>query len=227
MEIYEIPIYIVVQSKYPEVLATFKETFYPTTEKFKKLTLIVEDGKEYGAGVINKHINIARANGNFYFGVFNDDIWFSEGWLETVIPFFDKHWIVSAGYVETTDREKFNKAVELTKNEEGYVKHLYGPNAIFNMEIFKKIGIFDERFDWTCDDLDWALRTERSGLSTITLKRITCAHFRGKTMSQNLSNWYRVSEINKQRFYDKNGYVSYRHIRAEYKLYHQYFVQFK
>lgn len=230
MKIYDLPIYIVVQSKYPDVLKTFKETFYPTTKKFKKLHLAVEDGKKYGAKVINGHINIARDGGFDYFGVFNDDLWFADGWLEDVMPFLAEHWVVAPGYVETIDKKKFKAAIEKTKNEKGYVLHPYGPTSIFRMKLFRKIGVFDERYDWTCDDLDWSLRLHLNGLSGITLKKVTTAHFHGQTRNQSnssISAWWALAEKNKHRFYKKHGYEGYRYIRSSHMNNHKYFRQFR
>jgi GT2 family glycosyltransferase len=230
MKIYDWPIYIVVQSKHAEMLQTFKETFLPTTRNFKNLYLAVEDGEEYGAKVINEHIIKARDEMYNYFGVFNDDLWFAAGWLENVMSHINEHWVIAPGYVETTDEEVFRQAVIKTKDEEGFVLHPYGPTSIFRMDLFRKIGIFDERYDWSCDDLDWSLRLHLNGLSGVTLKRITTAHFHGQTRTQNnkeISAWWALSNKNKRRFYDKNGYENYRFIRSSHLNSHKYFGQFK
>jgi GT2 family glycosyltransferase len=223
---YQSKIDIVVQSKYPKVLAEFKEGFLPTTQKFENLTLHILDGTEYGAKAINKIIYPLVATTQ-YFGVFNDDLWFVDGWLEDTLNLLQEHWVVSAGYVETQERKVFERAVELTKNETGVAQHLYGPNAIFRMDIFKKIGVFDEQFDWSCDDLDWAWRIKLNGLSSVTSKKITMAHKVGISRGINSRAWNVLSDLNKERFYHKHGYWGYRNIRNEYKTYHQYFRQFK
>ena len=151
--LYEKKIDIIVQSKYPKVLREFLNGFKPTTKDFSNLKLHILDGAEYGAKAINK-ILFPLITTSDYFGVFNDDLWFADGWLEGVMGHLQSHDVVSAGYVETQKKEVFEKAVELTKNETGVVKHLYGPNAVFRMSLFKEIGVFDEQFDWSCDDLD-------------------------------------------------------------------------
>lgn len=228
MSIYDKNIYIVVQSKYPEILEGFKKTFIPTTSKFKNLKLCIENREEYGAGIINKRINDARKLDAELFGVFNDDMWFAENWLESVLPYFvEKIYCISPGYVETISKEKFDKAVEKTKDEAFYVQYLYGPNAIFRMDTFRKIGVFDERFDWTCDDLDWAWRFQLNKLNSITLKKITTAHWHGQTRVQDMKAWNVISTLNKNRFYKKHGYEAYRIIRQGYKDNHQYFREFK
>jgi len=160
MNIYDTKLFFVVQSKYPEVLAEFKRTFLPTTSKFKNMNFLIEDGEEYGSSLLNKRIIDARAWGAQFFGVFNDDLWFADGWVESVLPFLlsGKHWCVSPGYVETADKKVFKKAVELTKDKKGFVPHLYGANPIFNMATFKEIGVYDEQFGFSCEDLDWAVK---------------------------------------------------------------------
>lgn len=225
-KIYEAKIEIVVQSKYPHVLAEFENGFLPTTEKFTNLTLHVLDGEEYGAKAINQII-FPRIPTSHYFGVFNDDVWFVDGWLEDVMKHLKEHDVVSAGYVETQKKDVFGKAVEATKDETGIAKHLYGPNAIFRMSLFKDIGVFDEQFDWSCDDLDWSWRLMLNGKSGVTSKKITMAHHVGVSRGINSREWNLLSDKNKERFYHKHGYRAYRTIRNEYKAHHQYFVGFK
>jgi hypothetical protein len=223
---YQNKIDIIVQSKYPEILKEFLDGFKPTTEKFTNLKLHILDGAEFGAKAINK-ILIDVFQKTDFFGVFNDDLWFVDGWLEDCLRLLETHECVSAGYVNTYSHEAFEKAVEATKNETGVAKHLFGSNPIFRTSVFKKIGIYDERFDFSCDDLDWSWRFKLNGMSSVTSKKITMAHNIGRTRVRNAKAWNILSDRNKQRFYDKHGYVAYREIRREYKDNHQYFVQFK
>lgn len=223
---YQSKIYLIVQSKYPHVLKEFLEGFNATTKKFTNLKLHILDGKEFGAKAINKILFEVRPDYE-YFGVLNDDLWFADGWLEDVIRLLQDHEVVSAGYVETQKKDVFQRAVEMTKNETGFVEHLYGPNAIFRMGIFREIGVFDEQFEWSCDDLDWAWRIKLNGLSSITSKRITMAHWVGISRGINSKAWNILSDRNKERFYHKHGYRGYRNIRDGYKHNHQYFRQFK
>ena len=51
---YDTKIKIVVQSKKPEILKIFKDTFLPTTAKFTNLSLEEITGENYGAVEINK-----------------------------------------------------------------------------------------------------------------------------------------------------------------------------
>lgn len=224
--IYNARINLIVQSKYPEVLGEFKKTFFPTTDKFENLMLHVLDGAEYGAGAINKILFQVQPFCD-YFGVFNDDVWFVDGWLEDTLRLLQTHEVASAGYVETADQDKFAKAVEATKDEVGVCNHLYGANAIFRKTLFKEIGCFDEQFDWSCDDLDWAWRIKLNGFSSVTSKKITMAHTVGETRTRDMKAWNTLSTANKQKFYNKHGYYAYRHIRDEYLTHHQYFRQFK
>ena len=132
----------------------------------------------------------------------------------------------SPGYVETHKKEKFLKAVEATKNEKGVVEHFYGPVGLFNTELFREIGILDDRYDWSCDDLDLAWRMKLRGIESVTSKKITVGHHFGETLTST-PNWDIISDLNKERFYNKHGYQSYRDIRNEYKIHHRYFTKFR
>src|SRR3990167_3658327 len=195
-------IHIVVQSKYPHILENFKKSFFETTKNFSKLTLHIIDGSSYVAIEINKILRplLSKREG-YAFGVFNDDLVFSEGWLEDVCEALKSNHCVSGGYVETDDMDVFKKAVDMTKDDEG--------------------------FEWSVDDLDFAWRIKLNGLSSITLKRIRTCHLFGKTREHNMKQWNYISTLNKEKFYDKHGYRSYRNIRGEYKKWHRYFQCYK
>lgn len=217
---------ICVQSRYPEVLKRFKESFYETTKNWGNLTLYEITGKDYGAKEINKILRsiVARKNGGI-FGVYNDDLVFSEGWLDDVVNALGDYEAVSPGYVETKDYQVFQKAVEATKNDDGVIDLLYGPIHTFRVDIFEKVGIFDERFDWSVDDLDWAWRLRLNGMRSVTLKKITVQHLFHETLGRDLKGWNSLHKKNKEFFYDKHGYRSYRTIRNLYEG-HKYFRSF-
>lgn len=219
---------IVVQSKYPEILDSFKSTFIPTTKQFRNLRLIILDGKDYGAPAINRLIGEAIKARRDYFGVFNDDLFFVDGWLEDTLKMINKYKLVvgSPGYIETKDYAKFMLAIEATKDEECYQENLYGPTAIYQVPLFKQIGLFDEQFRWSCDDLDWAWRIKLNLLNSGTSRKITTMHQVGITRDRGPREWRQRSKIDKQRFYRKHGYYSYNTIRDSYRKNHIYFSQF-
>lgn len=181
---------IAVQSKYPEVLEKFKESFYATTKHFKNLILHEIKGENYGAKEINKILRpiTARKNGGI-FGVYNDDLVFSEGWLESVVEALEIYEAISPGYVETKNYEIFKKAVEVTKNDDGIIDLLYGPIHTFRVDIFEKVGMFDERFDWSVDDIDWAWRLKLNKMKSVTLKKITVMHLFHETLGKDTKGW--------------------------------------
>ena len=218
---------IVVQSKYPEILDRFKKSFYETTEQFKNLKLHVFPPDMFGAKEINKKLIEIIKSGSEVFGVFNDDVKFSYQWLEDSMKHLKDFSCVSPGYIETTDKDKFFRAIALTSKIEGTVPNFYGPVALWNTWVFKRIGIFDERFDWSCDDLDWAWRLKLNGMPSATSKRITVMHEVGATRKKEVKKWNSIWKQNKQRFYDKHGYTSYRDIRSEYLTHHSYFSKFR
>jgi len=227
---YQTKLEVIVQSKHQNILDEFLSGFKPTTEKFTNLKLHILQGENFGASAINPILIDAYKGGTFAVGVLNDDLWFVEGWLEDVVEKLQTYNAVSPGYVETADFEKFLNAVRLTDKEKGVVEHFYGPCGFFKTSLFREIGLFDERFLWSCDDLDLAWRMKLNGLKSATSKKITIAHLVGVTRNksnQSISEWHTTSDIAKQQFYDKHGYFSYRKIREEYRIYHQYFRGFR
>ena|SRR3990167_4260804 len=218
---------IIVQSKYPEVLKMFKDGLSETTKGFTDLRLHEITGEKYGAKEINKILKPEVVlKGRQYVGIFNDDLWFAEGWLEDALQLLQKYDCVSPGYTETNNKDHFKKLVEETKHEVGAIDLLYGANYILNVDLFTKIGYFDERFDWSCDDLDIAWRIHLNGLKSVTSKRITMAHMRYLTLEKNSKGRNAFGVKNKELFYDKHGYRSYRNLRSMYLATHQHFRQY-
>ena len=227
---YQTKLEVIVLSKHQNILDEFLSGFKPTTEKFTNLKLHILQGENFGASAINPILIDAYKSGTFAFGVLNDDLWFVEGWLEDVVDKLQIYDAASPGYIETENFEKFLNAIRLTDKEEGVVEHFYGPCGFFKTNLFREIGLFDERFSWSCDDLDLALRIKLNGKKSGTSKKITIAHLVGATRNksnQSISEWHTASDIAKQQFYDKHGYFSYRKIREEYRIAHQYFRGFK
>jgi len=244
-QMYQSKIDIVVQSRFQNILNDFILNFWPTVKKFENLKLhilhknlkVKENEKtvsvphdDFGIRVINPEIltPILKSGEYNIFGIFNDDLWFTEGWLESVLSLLERNDCVAAspGYAETQIKKDFEKAVEETSNDDGFQKLFYGPVGLFKVRMFKRIGGFDDRYDWSCDDLDFAWRAHLNGLETLTARKVTVGHQLGLTLTQT-RGWNETSEINKNRFYNKHGYVAYREIRRMYKEHHQYFRQFK
>lgn len=224
---YDKKIEIVVQSKFPEILGDFKHQLIATTKKFKNLKLHIINGEKYGAVEINKILRPITAKGETeIFGVFNDDLWLANGWLEDVIEKLQDYHCVSPGYVETYEWKVFERAVDGTKDEKGVVEFLYGPTHTFRTSIFKQIGMFDERFDWSVDDMDWAWRLKLNGMKSVTSRKITIGHRVGTSLTKTKA-WNAISDLNKERFYDKHGYVSYRELRRMLAEHHRYFTLWK
>lgn len=226
-DIYQRKIDIVVQSKYPEVLEQFMQGFTSTTKEFKRTRLFVITGGEYGAKEINKFVGQAIRDKVEVFGVFNDDLIFSNGWLESALEKLTVYDCVSPGCIETSSTDVFTRAVKSTEQDDGVVRYLYGPNALFNTYLFRKIGNFDERFDWTVDDLDWIIRLRLHGFKSVTLRKITMAHLAGFTRKKNVKAWNTLSKKNILLFQRKHGYETYRELAKEYKKTRGYFLSFK
>lgn len=216
---------IIVQSKYPTVLKEFRDGFDRTTKKFHNLVLHVIDGEEYGAKPINHLIEEVIKKKSDYIGIFNDDIWFVPGWLEDCLDFLQSFDCVSPGYVETNSKEHFLKVAIATQKEDGFILNLYGAIYLFKVSLFKDIGIFDERFEWSCNDLDWEWRLKLNGKTSVTSKKITVAH-RGWVSLPKSKERNVVGLRNKEEFYKKHGYYSYDKLKESYNPHYEYFKPF-
>ncbi len=128
--------------------------------------------------------------------------------------------------VKTTDKEKFYRAVEKSKDETDVIPLGMGGCIFARLNIFPRIGMLDPQFDWACGDFDFYWRLRLNGMKSVTLKKITIAHGHGVSRMKDIARWNKESDEGKQKFYNKHGYVSYRILRSEYKG-HNYFLNYE
>ena len=240
---------IFVRTKHQEIFNRFLETFIPTVEGYDttlyvfhpegivvpEVPAIVSVTSEYlgNTAYIPYLRTILTSAGKeiwkdpgIYFGIFNDDLVFGEGWLEDVISRLEKYGCVTPGFVNTTDMDVFKKAVEKTKNEEGVIDYFMGACQLMKIGVFLKIGMLDPQFDWSMDDFDMLWRMELNGVKTVTLKKVSIAHAHGSSRMTELKRWYAAAEDGKQKFVDKHGAIALKTIRETYKA-HKYFTEIR
>lgn len=225
------------------------ETFLPTTEKFdvrlyvfhpQGLNIPLNDriisieseklGNEAYLPLQRKLVSLISStiwyHPKVYFGIFNDDLIFTDGWLESVVDALNTYNCVTPGYINTTDPIKLLTAKEITKDNTGVVEFFMGACALMKMDIFLRIGMLDPQFDWSMDDFDLLWRMRLNGLKSVTLKKITIAHAHGTTRNRDIKRWYRAAEEGKRVFCDKYGAMALKEIRSIYKG-HRYFLNFE
>lgn len=240
---------IIVRTKYQEIIDRFLESFIPTTKKHNVDLYIVhrpEDGIKFKVSnrvfsvpskslgnpaympILDKVLTKARIKADNkrygFFGIYNDDLIFWEGWLETVLNGLGYYDCVTPGYINTTEISKLKEAVEKTKNAQGVVKYAIGSCMTWRINVFPKIGTLDTRFDWSCDDLDLIWRMELNGLKSVTLKKITIAHAHGASRVREMKRWNMETKKGKKLFKEKHGIVPYRQIFKDYSG-HNYFTK--
>ncbi len=242
--------HIIVRTKYQEILNSFLKSFLETTKDFNtKLYVVYRESDHIVIPKIENVIPVpsmvlgeaayipilmkifgevkitTRELDYGYFGILNDDLLFSKDWLIDVDKALKLYESVTPGYINTTDRDKFYRAVEKSKDEIGIVPLGMGGCIFGRINIFPRIGMLDPQFDWACGDFDFYWRLRLNGMKSVTLKKITIAHGHGASRTKDLQRWNKESDEGKQKFYNKHGYVSYRILRAEYKG-HDYFLNY-
>lgn len=240
---------IFVRSKYQEILDMFLETFLPTVTNTK--LWVFHNGLKIPKGVNSikseylgntayipviqdilkrKGARVSCHNRNYgYFGILNDDIIFTDGWLEDTLKLLEEHACVTPGYIVTHKKENLLKAVETTKNDSGTTSMAVGFCNLMRLNLFLNIGNLDERFDWACDDLDLLYRIYLNGYSSVTSNKITIAHCMG--MSRNYSKgeqnrWIAEGKRGEDLFSSKHGRINYVRLRNMLKP-HNYFINYE
>lgn len=228
---------IVVQSKYQDILNDFSKTYLETTKGFPNLKtyiihkdliiperFISHQSLNYNAIGFNEVITKVQKDDSDLIGFLNDDLVFSDGWLEDVLDKLNKYNCVSPGYIEKEDVGLLPIAVEKTKNEEGVVEGLFGSCFFFPVRIFKKIGLFDENLSG-CEDMDWMIRMKLNNLKVVTSRKITILHYGALTTKQRDDGrkTYLNQLKNKDLFIKKHGYENYHYLVKLYIEYKKYF----
>lgn len=238
--IYQLKIDVVVSSKYQKTCDDFLDGFLKTTKKFKDIRLFiinkshlipnssnVVDYKHdnYGGIVINEILKkYTLVEKRDIFADLNDDLWFSEGWLEDTLSLLEQHDVVSPGTADTNDQELFKKAIEETKNEEGVIEM---PNAacwFMKTRIFRRIGLYPEYYGSGPLDLDLAWRMHLNKIKMASSKKIKIAHL---IMINKKADYKQQRTDKKYLFYDRYGYQSCRDLINLYRPYRSYFWKYK
>lgn len=240
----DISLDIIVTSNQQEVLDMFFATILPTLPNTAVIHIVhtglkLKDDeriKSYISNVFGNKVNkdilfgilekkrIRMGNEYGYFGIFNDDLYFTESWLEDCLQALERFDCVSPGYIETKDVSLIHRATDATKDEHGHIDYMYGPCAIMKLSVFPKIGMLDDQFVWGADDLDLMWRLKINGLSSVTLKKVSIGHMFGQSRGKSMKRWNTESKIATRQFWEKHGIMNYRLIKDLYKG-HNYFKE--
>src|SRR3990167_7429499 len=222
-----------VTSRNQELLNSFVASFFETAHDFDwelyvihNVPLIInwpnvksiEVKGYYGGKLFNELLKQSQVDKVDIFAISNDDILFAPDWYKPVIEALADFGIVSPGYIETRYDHIALKAFEDTKNEMGVIPYLYGSCMLMRIDIFPKIGGFDEKYLWRFWGLGLMWRLHLRGLKSATTKQIVIQHMQGSTWSGEglVKAWHSDFLKSKEYFLNKWGYRSYREIRAMY-----------
>jgi len=173
---------LLVLSRYQNVLDSFFSSLLPTIDFNVRVFAITEglklpddprvirvDRTEFAP---NKYFNkVLRLIDGDYFGIVNDDIIFSQGWLEDVLEKLETYDCVSPGFVESKDVSKLGTVV----SKDGVVVGLFDAFYIFNKEVLDTLGEFDEGvIGWY--DIDFMLSLYKAGFIPVTSRKVTVLH---------------------------------------------------
>lgn len=132
----------------------------------------------------NKYFNMLckEFNDDDYVGIVNDDIVFSENWLDDVLEKLGSYKVVSPGFIEANDYFYFRKRLEQTKDLEGINEGIFDAFYCFPVSLWKELGPFDEEIvDWY--DIDWHLKVLKADYKPVISKKITIMHLKRATYS--------------------------------------------
>ncbi|MBX3237428.1 MAG: glycosyltransferase family 2 protein [Nitrospiraceae bacterium] len=115
-------------------------------------------------------------------GILNNDILVTPGWLEALLAFMDKEKLgiaCPAAREGLLDYDLPEYAKTFTKAcAEAVRRELYAPCMLIRREVFDRIGLFDEGFEYGgCEDTDFLWRTTAAGFLTAMTGSALIHHF--------------------------------------------------
>lgn len=241
---YQQKIDIILHARYQSILDEFFVGFNQTTQKFTNIRIFLIHtflnlpndpriiSRPHPEGVFGNIVRgpILRESLNYGCDVvveMNDDLWFSQGWMEDCLEKLENNMLVCPGIADTNDRAWFQDCVEKTKHETGSEAYITFACAFFNKKIFKKIGLYDSYFRGVCDDMDMIWRIMLNKVPYAMSRKITVAHQAGSSSTKE-RNMDIASDWGELYFREKHGYDAHYQVskwmKNEYK---KYFKQFR
>lgn len=130
----------------------------------------------------NKYFNIVSKtlDRDDHIGIVNDDILFSNGWLDDMLEKLERYDCVSPGFIEGRDEDLFHKRVKETRGNVGVNEGIFDAFYIFSNKVVNTLGKFDEDIiEWY--DLDWYVRMLDAGIKPVVSKKTTVMHLKRMT----------------------------------------------
>jgi len=166
-------------------------------EAEKKITLI-EQSKNLGfAGGVNIGISYALENNFGAVALFNNDAVADRNWLTELTKHLDKASIVTS-LLLSSDGKKIDSTAESytswgmpfpsnrnnsieKKPESGFIFGATGGASLYDINLFKEIGLFDNSFFAYYEDVDISFRTQLAGHKIFFTNKAIAYHKQGAT----------------------------------------------
>lgn len=143
-----------------------------------------------------------------FIAVWNNDMEVSPYCIESLLANTDGYGMISADFYEPPQMSAEDFRKDVKSNPEGKVLD-FGKGApwLFKSEVFKRIGLFDERFFPTqCEDTDFLLRMSLAKMKHGILSSAWCYHYGSITQKKELEplyGGYSYAADNRRKFEEK------------------------
>jgi GT2 family glycosyltransferase len=185
------------KDKTSQIAAGYKNKF----EKKKIKFLLIKQKNKGPAGASNTAIK--KASGKYIVSVDSDAI-LDKDFIEKAINTIDGNEKLGAvgGYIRTANRKSFWAKImgyDLEyrydhigghDREKATVTHISPNNTVYRKEIFDKIGLFNEQFQYA-QDVDFSYRMIDAGYKIMLLKKTGCEHYWKESFLSYIQQQYR------------------------------------
>ena len=152
-------------------------------------------------------------------GILNDDIFYSDFWLDDCVEWLEEYDCVSPGFVQSGNFSKFAALMDYA-----IIPVFFGSCYLFNANVIDAIGEPDENIvDWY--DIDWFWRMKKAGMKIGTSKSITIHHFGTVSGKKTHPNVFGKKKRDfKSGFIQKYGLEDFRNLLPEMRQIRKYFI---
>lgn len=152
-------------------------------KKYKNIYLYVKPSGTGKGPAASTNLGITKAKGEFIASVDGDAI-ISSNWLKKLlIEFVDKKVMVVSGMIYTANtqnlwanlagRELEDRLLGLKQKE---IDSISPCNTLYQKQIFEKVGLFNENFNYYGQDVEFCYRVREAGYRILVSKKTGCKH---------------------------------------------------
>lgn len=183
--------------------------------KSKKVKVIRNKENLFVAKSWNQGVKAAMRDQKIkYIGIINNDIEFTDGWLDELLKVLEEHddiWCACPSFTAFSKPKGFpkNKRKKLAPDILPLTTKIWGWCFVVKREAFEALGLFDEKLKIWSQDTDFHRRLMEEEKPPVEVRASYIHHYQNKTLFA-LPNWHKRAEEDVARYEEKTRLEEHR-----------------